>query len=67
MPWEYLKAQLSTTSSGNDLQIVVNGGCVDANELGAQNYELVAVVHETASDPTSNNVGIFKRFVENKG
>jgi hypothetical protein len=66
MPWEYLKGTLSTASRGNDLQVYVRDqGYVNANDLGEEGYELVAVVHDNPSDLTTNNVGIFKRFVEN--
>ncbi len=67
MPWEYLKATLNTGRSNNEIEAYIKDeGWVDVNELGAQNYELIAVVHENASDLTSNNVGIFKRFVESE-
>jgi hypothetical protein len=64
MPWEYLTGSLNS-GENNDLQVFIKDqGWVDANDLGQDGWEMLSVVHKNPSDLTSNNVGIFKRFVE---
>jgi hypothetical protein len=66
MPWEYMKATLNAGGSGNGLKVYIEGeGSVDANELGEENWEMVGIIKQNPSDHTTNDVGIFKRFVEN--
>lgn len=60
MPWDYLKAQVSVSGLGNDLKILVDGIYIDADDIGAQGYELVTVI-PNASGPETPPVGIFKR------
>lgn len=73
MPWEYLKARLNTWSDGNEVKVSLpdeNGidgkAWRNANELGAQNWELVSIVKASENPADHAQVGIFKRFTHSR-
>jgi hypothetical protein len=64
MPWEYLTGSLNS-GENNDLQVFIKDqGWVDANDLGQDGWEMLSVTRRNPTDLTSNDIGIFKRFVE---